>query len=93
MFPSNGAGVDDSGAEDDRDDRSISFGEKLRAGKDDEEPDQSDEESKVVLQEQDRESNLFSFVALPPFLCLLSYDRRGGGRHCTSSTREVVFPC
>jgi len=52
------SGADDSGAEDDRDDRPISFGAKLRAGKDDEDVEQSDEEPKVVLQEQDRESNL-----------------------------------
>lgn len=62
MFASNGAGVDDSEAEDDRDDRPVSFGEKLRAGKDDEDPEQSDEESKIVLQEQDRECSLSLFV-------------------------------
>jgi len=53
VFASNDAGVDDSEAEDDRDDRPVSFGEKLRAGKDDEDTEQSDEESKIVLQEQD----------------------------------------
>ena len=54
VFASDGP-ADDSGAEDDKDDPPISFGEKLRAGKDDEEAEQSDEESKVVLQEQDGE--------------------------------------
>lgn len=58
MFASNGTGVDDSEAEDDRDDRPVSFGEKLRAGKDDEDAEQSDEESKIVLQEQDREQSV-----------------------------------
>ncbi|KAJ7091495.1 hypothetical protein B0H15DRAFT_836408 [Mycena belliarum] len=47
-------GSADSGAEDERDDRPVSFGEKLRAGKDDEEEGKSDEEgAKPVLTEQE----------------------------------------
>ncbi|KAJ7781907.1 hypothetical protein DFH07DRAFT_791951 [Mycena maculata] len=47
-------GSTDSSAEDERDDRPVSFGEKLRAGKDDEEDGKSDEESaKPVLTEQE----------------------------------------
>ncbi|KAJ7252545.1 hypothetical protein C8J57DRAFT_1474187 [Mycena rebaudengoi] len=49
-----GNGAADSGAEDERDDRPVSFGEKLRAGKDEEEDGRSDEEGgKPVLTEQD----------------------------------------
>ncbi|KAF7356426.1 Brefeldin A resistance protein [Mycena venus] len=52
-FTGNGS-APDSGAEDERDDRPISFGEKLRAGKDEEEEGKSDEESaKPVLTEQE----------------------------------------
>ncbi|KAJ7491942.1 hypothetical protein FB451DRAFT_1122571 [Mycena latifolia] len=47
-------GSADSGAEDERDDRPVTFGEKLRAGKDEEEEGKSDEESaKPVLTEQE----------------------------------------
>jgi len=53
IFGSNGTAGDDSGVEDDRDDRPITFGEKLRAGKDDEEDSKSDDEPRVVLTEQD----------------------------------------
>lgn len=60
VIGTNGAGQD-SGTEDDReDDRLTSFGEKLRAGRDDEDDNKSDEEQgKVVLTEQD--SKLCSF--------------------------------
>jgi hypothetical protein len=54
FFGSNGAG--DSGGEDDEDeeDKSVSFGEKLRAGRDDEDEAASDEErSKLALAEQE----------------------------------------
>ncbi|CAK5283180.1 unnamed protein product [Mycena citricolor] len=47
---SNGAA--ENGVEDERDERSATFGEILRAGKDEEE-DKSDEDAKVVLTEQD----------------------------------------
>lgn len=51
-LPTNGS--PDSGAEDERDDRPVSFGEKLRAGKDEEEEGKSDEEgAKPVLTEQE----------------------------------------
>ncbi|KAJ7300877.1 hypothetical protein DFH08DRAFT_907770 [Mycena albidolilacea] len=43
----------DSGAEDERDDRPISFGEKLRAGKDEEEGKSDEESAKPVLTEQE----------------------------------------
>ncbi|KAF8216736.1 hypothetical protein K438DRAFT_1797737 [Mycena galopus ATCC 62051] len=43
----------DSGAEDERDDRPISFGEKLRAGKDEEDGKSDDESGKPVLTEQE----------------------------------------
>ncbi|KAJ7140300.1 hypothetical protein C8R43DRAFT_1018194 [Mycena crocata] len=49
-----GNGSADSGAEDERDDRPVTFGEKLRAGKDEEEEGKSDEEgAKPVLTEQE----------------------------------------
>ncbi|KAJ6488091.1 hypothetical protein DFH09DRAFT_1209933 [Mycena vulgaris] len=51
-FATNGSA--DSGAEDERDDRPVTFGEKLRAGKDEEEEGKSDEEgAKPVLTEQE----------------------------------------
>ncbi|KAJ7509918.1 hypothetical protein B0H11DRAFT_1261307 [Mycena galericulata] len=54
-------GSTDSGAEDERDDRPVSFGEKLRAGKDEEEEGKSDEEGvKPVLTEQECVSRPFS---------------------------------
>ncbi|KAJ6519017.1 hypothetical protein C8R45DRAFT_950025 [Mycena sanguinolenta] len=43
----------DSGAEDERDDRPISFGEKLRAGKDEEEGKSDEEGAKPILTEQE----------------------------------------
>ncbi|KAF8075157.1 hypothetical protein FPV67DRAFT_617951 [Lyophyllum atratum] len=51
VFGSNGA-ASDSGAEDEKEDRG-SFGERLRAGKDDEDDGKSDEEAKYMLTEQD----------------------------------------
>lgn len=49
----------DSGAEDEADDRPTTFGEKLRAGKDEEEEVNSEEDqSKVALTEQERECAL-----------------------------------
>ncbi|KAJ7117731.1 hypothetical protein C8R44DRAFT_626294 [Mycena epipterygia] len=51
-FATNGSA--DSGAEEEQDDRPVSFGEKLRAGKDEEEEGKSDDESaKPVLTEQE----------------------------------------
>ncbi|KAJ7255429.1 hypothetical protein B0H12DRAFT_1202147 [Mycena haematopus] len=51
-FAGNGS-APDSGAEDERDDRPISFGEKLRAGKDEEEGKSDEESAKLVLTEQE----------------------------------------
>jgi Ran-binding protein 3 len=62
VIRSNG-GVD-SGAEDDGDDRPVSFGEKLRAGKDDDESRSDEEQSKFMLTEQ--ECGLSTFC-LPMF--------------------------
>jgi Ran GTPase-activating protein (Ran-binding protein) len=56
-FGSNG-GVD-SGAEDDGDDRPVSFGEKLRAGNDDEDQRSDEEQSKFMLTEQECGSATF----------------------------------
>ncbi|KAJ7504209.1 hypothetical protein B0H11DRAFT_507571 [Mycena galericulata] len=58
-------GSTDSGAEDERDDRPVSFGEKLRAGKDEEEEGKSDEEGvKPVLTEQECVSRPLSSCSL-----------------------------
>lgn len=47
-------GVESSGNEDERDDRQLTFGEKLRASKDNGEDTKSEEEdAKIVLTEQD----------------------------------------
>ncbi|KAJ7696468.1 hypothetical protein B0H17DRAFT_929523 [Mycena rosella] len=52
--PATNGSAADSGAEDERDDRPVTFGEKLRAGKDEEEEGKSDEEgAKPVLTEQE----------------------------------------
>ena len=51
-FGANGAG--DSGEEDEEEDRTVSFGEKLRAGRDDDDEVASDEEKrKLALEEQE----------------------------------------
>lgn len=54
VAPVNALNGSDSGAEDEKDDRPTTFGEKLRAGKDDEDDAHSeDEHPKMVLTEQE----------------------------------------
>ena len=53
MFASGFNGTTDSGGEEEDEERSLSFGEKLRAGRDEEEEAASDEEKgKFALEEQ-----------------------------------------
>lgn len=87
-FGSNGAGLD-SGPDDD--DRSVSFGEKLRAGRNDEEEGQSDEEqAKITLTEQDGTLPDRTLWHSAHLTCP-SINRGGRRTNCPSSAREALF--